>query len=144
MKKFLYWALTIAPIAYMWLIWELSSIPGDPNAQDTFAAVFKDSLHFIEFGILFWLFAFALAVHGKWTAGTSIAVVAVCLAYGAIDEIHQMFTPFRTSTWYDLFKDAVGITVSYIIMRVTYFASRKSRMHRFFQRLEMLDRRNGM
>ncbi|KZZ83866.1 VanZ family protein [Bacillus sp. SJS] len=142
MKKLLYWVLTIAPIAYMWLIWELSSIPGDPNAPFTFEAVFKDSLHLIEFGILYWLFAFALAVHGKWTAGTSLAIVIVCLSYGAIDEIHQMFTPFRTSTWFDLFKDAVGITVSYIIMRYTYFKSKDSRMYRFFQRLETLDRRN--
>ncbi|MGD6816569.1 VanZ family protein [Metabacillus sp. 113a] len=143
MKKLLYWVLTIAPVAYMWLIWTLSNIPGDPNAQNSFEAVFKDSLHLIEFGILYWLFAFALAIHGKWSERTSLMVVILCIAYGAADEIHQMFTPYRTATWFDLFKDALGVAVSFIIMRMTYFKSKESRMHRFFQRLEILDWRNG-
>ncbi|MTH53989.1 hypothetical protein GKZ89_11280 [Bacillus mangrovi] len=139
MKKAWYWVLTIAPIAYMWLIWMLSSVPGDPDAADTWEAAVKDSLHFIEFGILYWLFAFALIVHGKWSKQTSLLIVLVCIGYGAIDEIHQMYTPFRTATWFDLFKDAVGVTVSYLIMRWTYF----KRADHFLHKLELLNRRNG-
>ncbi|MCD7034638.1 VanZ family protein [Metabacillus sp. GX 13764] len=108
----------VLPFLYAGLIWYLSSRQGNPPS-DTFQfwEFFKDSLHLIEFGILYWLIFFAFAAHGRFTRGVSIAAIFVCILYGGIDEIHQLFTPLRSSTWIDLLKDAIGVLLSYYLIQ---------------------------
>lgn len=37
--------------------------------------------------------------------------IAITVAYGATDEIHQMFVPGRSAEWRDLIADAVGAAI---------------------------------
>ncbi|MFY4775217.1 VanZ family protein [Metabacillus sp. RGM 3146] len=144
MNRNVKWFFTIAPFLYAALIWYLSSQPGKPPSIGlTFWDVFKDSLHLIEFGILYWLIAFAFAAHGRFTAGVSAAMIFVCILFGGIDEIHQLFTPWRSTTWIDLFKDAIGVSVSYIILRNTYFTDKNTRMKKFISSLDQGGNHNG-
>lgn len=138
MKKPIYkWALTIAPILYMILIWILSSLPADAIIKTPFSfdRLMKESLHLIEFGILYWLIALAFAANGRWTAKASVLAALISILYGATDEIHQYFVPYRSATVIDLVKDAIGVLVSFYIMKVTYFAERPSFITSLFKKL---------
>ncbi|MFC7786701.1 MULTISPECIES: VanZ family protein [unclassified Rossellomorea] len=124
MKKLLKYVLTAAPFLYMILIWILSSNPDDAvirfpdNQLDRFI---KESLHLIEFGILYGLFVIALLAHGKLRFTLNFTVALISIFYGFVDEIHQSFVPYRSATLIDAAKDLIGVTVLFWIVNRTYF-----------------------
>lgn len=125
MKKFL-WVL---PLAYMALIWTLSSFPADEFVALTDLSldrIIKESLHLVEFGILYLLFALALYGNGQLTNKTSLLFAIIACLYGALDEIHQSFVPYRSATWIDLVKDVIGVTVAYYGVNRLYFLKKIS------------------
>ena len=124
MRILLKFALTAAPFLYMILIWIMSSNPDDavirfPN--DTWDRFIKESLHLIEFAILYGLFVLALLAHGKLRYTLNFAVALIAIFYGFIDEIHQSFVPSRSSTMIDAAKDLLGVTILFWIVNRTYF-----------------------
>lgn len=128
----LLWAL---PILYMAFIWVLSSLPTDtvielPDSElDGFI---KESLHLVEFAILYFLFVVALGFNGKLTLRTSLIVALISCMYGAIDEIHQSFYPYRSASWFDLLKDCIGVAAVWGHIRFHYFHRKKSVFNRIF------------
>ncbi|MCM3409880.1 VanZ family protein [Metabacillus litoralis] len=107
----------------MALIWTLSSFPADAivNTPFSFDSLLKESLHLIEFAILYWLIAFAFMAHGRWTERTSLIAAAIAILYGLTDEIHQSFVPARSATVIDFVKDTIGVLVSYYIAKRKFF-----------------------
>ncbi|MFV2047674.1 MULTISPECIES: VanZ family protein [Bacillaceae] len=120
MKKVIF---TLLPLLYMALIWTLSSFPADAivNTPFSFDSLLKESLHLIEFAILYWLIAFAFMAHGRWTERTSWIAAAIAILYGLTDEIHQSFVPARSATVIDFVKDTIGVLVSYYIAKRKFF-----------------------
>jgi VanZ family protein len=124
MKKIL-WLL---PIAYMALIWTLSSFPADEFValpDLSLDRIIKESLHLVEFGILYLLFVLALFGNGQLTKKTSLIFALIACLYGALDEIHQSFVPYRSATWIDLVKDVIGVTVASYFVNRFYFLKKK-------------------
>jgi VanZ family protein len=76
-------------------------------------------LHAVEYGILSLLCYRAF----RWAAWPAVAQQAVMLAivtasvYGITDEAHQLFVPFRESSWQDWLADTVGATIGAISWR---------------------------
>jgi len=70
-------------------------------------------LHAVEFGILALLCYRAF----RWAAGPVVARQALVLAivtasvFGLTDEVHQLFVPFRESSWQDWLADTVGAVI---------------------------------
>ncbi|MFC0272493.1 VanZ family protein [Metabacillus herbersteinensis] len=131
--------LTSLPIVYILFVWVLSSLPADAILDTSFSfdSLLKESLHLIEFAILYWLLAFSFASNRKWDEKMSIVAAVISISYGAIDEIHQYFVPYRSATVIDFVKDTIGVLVSYYIVRKTYFAMREgSIVTRVFRRIE--------
>ncbi|XQY91663.1 VanZ family protein [Metabacillus sp. HB246100] len=120
MKKFL---LTLAPLLYMGVIWTLSSFPADAIVETPFSFddLLKESLHLIEFAILYWLIAFALKAHNKWSERASIFAAIIAILYGLTDEIHQSFVPERSATIIDFVKDTTGVLISYYVAKRIWF-----------------------
>ncbi|UHA61336.1 VanZ family protein [Metabacillus litoralis] len=120
MKKAIF---TLLPLLYMALIWTLSSFPADAivNTPFSFDTLLKESLHLIEFAILYWLIAFAFIAHGRWTERTSLIAAAIAILYGLTDEIHQSFVLARSATVIDFVKDTIGVLVSYYIAKRKFF-----------------------
>ncbi len=112
-------------------------MPADAIIKTSFSFdnLMKESLHLIEFGILYWLIALAFAAHQSWTAKVSIAAAILSILYGATDEIHQYFVPYRSATVIDFVKDTIGVLVSFYMMKVTYFSKRPSFITTIFQKL---------
>ncbi|MDQ0162598.1 VanZ family protein [Bacillus alveayuensis] len=132
--------ITVLPFIYMGFIWYLSSQPADAVIETPFPFddVLKESLHLVEFGLLYWFFVLMLAVQQKLTAKTSMVAALISVLYGLIDEIHQAFVPSRSSTFIDFVKDTIGVAVSFYMMKVWYFQKRNGRFYQFFQLLSRL------
>ncbi|MBM7585277.1 VanZ family protein [Bacillus pakistanensis] len=124
MKAFVRWSLTMIPFLYMILIWVLSSLPDTAVIElpdDAFDRFFKESLHVIEFGILYSFFILALLAHDRLTYTANLFVALVAAFYGLVDEIHQSFIPYRSATIIDAVKDLIGVGISFWIVNRTYF-----------------------
>ncbi|WP_318506869.1 VanZ family protein [Bacillus sp. T3] len=97
----------------------------------------KESLHLIEFGILYWLLVVACLTTGRLTERASLICALVAAAYGVSDEIHQSFYPYRSATIIDLVKDWIGVSVSWYIVRQGFFRGvRFARVGKLFKRFQ--------
>lgn len=129
MRRFIYYVSWALPIAYMIAIWIMSGLPSNaivelPDSKTD--AFIKESLHLVEFAILYILFVIPLAIGGKLTLKTSLAVAIISAAYGVTDEIHQSFIPYRSATLIDVLKDWIGVIAAWGHVRYHYFYRKKS------------------
>jgi VanZ family protein len=129
MKSFIKLVLTLAPFIYMVIIWTLSSFPDTAVIElpsSKWDRIFKESLHVIEFAILYVLFVVALLAHNKLSYAVNLIAALAATFYGFIDEIHQSFVPFRSATLIDAAKDLFGVIVCYLLVKRTYFRETSS------------------
>jgi VanZ family protein len=94
----------------------VSSVPKVAEATELFRGCDK-VLHFIEYSVLGGALRYWTARHGKLVAGGGIA-------FGALDELHQMWIPNRIASFWDLTADAAGIVFGYVISK--YFIRREA------------------
>lgn len=85
----------------------------------------KESLHLVEFAILYLLLVGAMLTTGKFSFRLSLICGAIAAAYGLLDEIHQSFVPARSATVIDFVKDVTGVVAA------SYFVIRAYRKHGF-------------
>ena len=126
-RRLLAW---LPAIAYMALIWGLSSqsqaIPlPDLPCQDKGA-------HFIEYGVLAGLFAYAISRTWPQLNGLRTVVFSVLLAsgWGYIDELHQAFVPGRNSDARDWIADTLGAIAGVTIAALLDLVVRKVQAQR--------------
>ncbi|MGD6831925.1 VanZ family protein [Sutcliffiella halmapala] len=130
--------LKLAPFAYMALIWLLSSNPADSFVDTgmSWDNAFKESLHLIEFGILYVMLALFFLIDGKLTTKTNILCAAIAIAYGLTDEIHQSFVPARSATVIDFVKDTIGVLIAYFFIHHAYFGNRFKQLGNLLRKIE--------
>jgi VanZ family protein len=101
-------------VAYMALIFYLSSLPhpDEDLPKFLFEKLGDKFLHMIEYAVLAVLCCRAFRRAGSFAAGYAVlfAIVTASL-YGATDEVHQAFVPFRTATWLDWVADTAGSVI---------------------------------
>jgi VanZ family protein len=100
-----YW---VPALAYMALIWVLSSIPRTLPVE---LVRFQDKwIHLVEYAVLSVLYGFALLRTRPAWRRTSVFAFAALLAalWGVTDEIHQNFVPNRSADVLDAAADALG------------------------------------
>ncbi len=98
-------------LAYMALIWTLSSIP---KVAPLVVFRMQDKLaHLIEYGILGVLCCYSIARTWPEWRKPAVFVLAAFAAtlWGAIDEWHQSFVPNRNADVMDALADALGATI---------------------------------
>lgn len=123
--KILKWLLRLLPIAYMAAIWIMSSLPSNhfvelPDSQ--LDRTIKESLHLIEFAILYVLLVLALLTFRReFTPMLNVVCAVIAGLYGVTDEIHQSFYAYRSASWFDLVKDFTGIAVCFYFIRGALF-----------------------
>ncbi|MED1863921.1 VanZ family protein [Fictibacillus nanhaiensis] len=82
--------------------------------------------HLFEFGVLYLLFILLLLSYGSLTRKKERLSFIAAFSYGVIDEVHQMFVPYRSASVVDLIKNTIGITVVWYIIHQHYFYKTKS------------------
>jgi len=116
-----YWAPVVG---YAGLIFFLSaqSHPEEQLPSFLLKGISDKVLHAVEYAMLALLCYRAF----RWAAGPVVARQAVVLAivtasvFGLTDEVHQLFVPFRESSWQDWLADTVGATLAAVgVGRIT-------------------------
>lgn len=103
-------------LAVLWAaaIWRLSSGPIDVGAHLPLGRLLNNLAHGPVYALLAGALCFALPrrlTPFPWPVLTPLRVLAVLcftLAYGCLDEWHQMGSPGRHGSWADLFTDFAG------------------------------------
>lgn len=113
--------LRILPILYMIVIFILSSMPADAVVElPRWDSPIKESLHLVEFGILYLLLFLSALTFSEMTPKRNLILILVSSLYGLSDEIHQYFVPYRSATVIDLVKDVIGVLVASWILFGAY------------------------
>jgi VanZ family protein len=128
------WILRALPLLYMAAIWIQSSLPSNHFVElpdSGLDRTIKESLHLIEFAILYVLLVLAfLTRRGTFTPMWNFACALFAAFYGISDEIHQSFYPYRSASFFDLVKDFTGILVCYYFIRGALFGGKFGRLAR--------------
>ncbi|MDZ5471833.1 VanZ family protein [Bacillus sp. 31A1R] len=131
MKIIFKWTLRLLPIAYMIVIWVLSGLPHNAVVElpdSTIDRFFKESMHLVEFAILYLLLILAALTTNTFNAEISLVCAVIAALYGVVDEIHQSFVPYRSATFIDVFKDALGVLISYWFIQKGYFEGKSQKL----------------
>jgi VanZ family protein len=122
-----HWMAAWLPVAaYMALIFYVSSLPHpDENLPKFLFEKLGDKvLHVIEYAVLAALsYRAFLRAAGSYAARYAVVFAAAAASlYGATDEVHQAFVPFRTATSLDWVADTAGaiagaLTAQHVIER---------------------------
>ena len=150
-KSFIRFLLGLLPIIYMIFIW-LQSSHFNPESVYSLSNQVRieilllvgigfELFHFFQFGILYVLLTLACLSFGKFTKRVEIVLIVVSLTYGLVDEVHQMYVPFRSFSIDDLIKDGIGVLVVSLIIHKSYFSSKRSRMGAALRRVESISRK---
>ena len=102
---------TIAPFAWMGLIFYFSSKSGLPGPPEYWLDFIEKKLaHIAIYAILylFWIEFFIVnKIKTHW-----LTPILFCFAYAGTDEFHQIFTPTRTATLRDVGFDMLGVMIA--------------------------------
>lgn len=122
----------VYPLAYMVLIYVMSSIPGavDEGIEPLTVVLWlppsvQNLLHVPLFGVLSWLLCWAMRSWGiqRWIAITASIVVAV--AYGFLDEWHQYYVPGRYAAASDMLFNSIGAVIGvWVYLRAPHVLQR--------------------
>ncbi len=110
-----YWAPVFI---YCLLIFFQSSNPSPKNIP-TFPYSDK-MIHFIMYGVLAVLFYRAINTHSISSRIILISSIMFAGVYGASDEIHQSFVPFREAEFLDFVADIIGGIVGGVMCHVFF------------------------
>jgi VanZ family protein len=121
--------LWLPVVMYAAAIFLVSSMPSPPTPD----GVSDKSAHGAAYCGL-GLVVLRAAAGAEWAgirAGTSLAAVALTTAFGASDELHQMFVPGRSADVHDLAADATGAAAGVMAMwlAAAVIRRRKSRIY---------------
>jgi polysaccharide biosynthesis protein VpsQ len=129
-------SLSLIIVSYMVLIWFQSSHFNPEKLYYTsqtlhpliilFAGLLLESLHLIEFGILYMIIILFQLSFGYLSRRKELTAIIISFLYSVTDEVHQLFVPFRSFSVGDLIKNLIGILLMWMLVR--YLHKRKSKI----------------
>jgi polysaccharide biosynthesis protein VpsQ len=128
---------------YMFIIWIQSSY-FDPESLSTISSTLNQTLylligasleiaHLFQFGILYLFIILVFLSFGTLRRWQEVIAVIISLTYGIVDEIHQLYVPFRSFSIGDLLKDAIGVVVFWWVVHRSYFYKKDSKIGRWLR-----------
>ena len=77
-------------------------------------------LHVVEYAVLGGLCyrAFRWGLNGQVAARALLIAIVTASLYGVTDEVHQLFVPFRESSWQDWLADTIGAVIGALSCRI--------------------------
>jgi VanZ family protein len=116
LKKRKVWLVYIPLIIYWVFLFIATSLP----VERLPSIGFTDKInHLIAYFILAVLLNLTLIYQRKSQLlfeKAPIATIVICLFYGALDEVHQLFVPGRSAETLDWFADALGTTAAVLLI----------------------------
>jgi VanZ family protein len=116
LKKRKVWLVYIPLVVYWLVLFTATTLP----VERLPSVGFTDKInHFIAYFILAVLVNLTLIYQRKFRflfEKASIATIIICLFYGALDEVHQMFVPGRFAETLDWVADASGTSLGVLVI----------------------------
>lgn len=110
----LYYLPVVAWGGMIYILSSESALPGPESADLDF--IFKKLAHIFVYAVLYFLLYRAVNL-GKKEGRNLVLPLLLAIAYALTDEIHQRFTPGRTSTLRDIGFDFLGMSVVWLRLR---------------------------
>ncbi len=110
------WVRVVAVIAWMGLIFWLSSFHTLPKTAPGIGDIQNVLGHFGAYGILAALVFWMLSPLVRSSQSRTVITMVVVLAYGISDEFHQSFVPGRTPDIKDILVDVIGAACMLVVM----------------------------
>jgi polysaccharide biosynthesis protein VpsQ len=135
LKRMLFICLTIFYMALIWFqsshfnpenLAELSSMISMPII--VFLGLGLELAHLIQFGLLYLCIIIVFISFGTMKTWHEITAATIALGYGVLDEIHQLYVPFRSFSFGDLLKDTIGVLVFWWVVHKSYFNKKTSKI----------------
>lgn len=106
------------PIALMATLWWSSSRELTATAPNVLRSLLHNAMHVVAYcalgaSLLLWL---GRVVDGVSSRRAATASVALSIAYGVVDEIHQSFVRGRTCSVVDVVSDALGAVLGVTVV----------------------------
>jgi VanZ family protein len=117
-----FWWLVSGAVAIA--IFVASSIPGNRFTLPTFELADK-VLHAIAYAGLGGALGLALATPARSPRRIAVLAAAIATGYGVTDELHQLITPFRTSTVSDAVADLIGAVIGATVAAALVYRRRR-------------------
>lgn len=126
-----YWRI-IFPIFFVIVIWIFSDMSGDNSNNKSLYwaemfgmsnAAMRTFAHFVLFGALgFSISSFVKGLHSSVFPTTSLVLypIVLCVAYGAIDEVHQLTIVGRNGTIGDVLIDSLAGVIGTLIYIIVF------------------------
>ena len=128
----------LVTIGYMSLIWIQSSWFNPEELGELtsllnqfvflFIGATLEFAHLFQFGLLYLCIVLVFLSFGSLQSWQELTAVFIALAYGVVDEVHQLYVPFRSFSVVDLIKDALGVWVFWLVVHKSYFVNSKSKI----------------
>ncbi len=144
--------LRVLPVIYMFGIWLQSSFFNPENIGQISNKITHEMIimfgvafelaHLIQFGILYLLLIIAYLTFGDLNKRIEHVAIVISIGYGLIDELHQLFVPFRSFSIIDLIKDVIGVYVIWYLVKKYYYKNSRSKLGSVLKSVTILSNRN--
>jgi polysaccharide biosynthesis protein VpsQ len=142
LKRLFFIFLTISYMAFIWI----QSSYFDPESLVGFSSSLNKSVfiligaslelaHLFQFGLLYLCIVIVFLSFGRLRTWQEVTAAIIALAYGLVDEIHQLYVPFRSFSIADLLKDTIGIFVFCWVVHRSYFYKKDSKIGNWLRSL---------
>lgn len=141
-KRTIFILLTISYMAFIWI----QSSRFDPESLAGITSSINRTVflligaglefaHLFQFGLLYLFIILIFSSFGMVKTWHEVTAAVIALVYGVVDEVHQLFVPFRSFSWLDLFKDVIGILFFWWWVHKSYFTNKHSKFGNWLKRL---------
>lgn len=142
--------LVFLTLIYMSLIW-IQTSRFDPESLTPISSTLNKSVylligaslefaHLFQFGLLYLCIILVFLSFGSLRRWQEVIGVIIALSYGLVDEIHQLYVPFRSFSVIDLLKDSIGVFVFWWWINYSYFYKKNSRVGQWLRSVNKVTR----
>jgi polysaccharide biosynthesis protein VpsQ len=142
LKKLFFIFLAISYVVFIWIqsgYFDPESLVGISSTLNRTVYLFigasLEFAHLFQFGLLYLCIVLIFLSFGRLRTWQEVTAAVIALAYGIVDEIHQLYVPFRSFSIGDLLKDAIGIVVFWWVVHRSYFYKKSSKLGRWLRSL---------
>lgn len=125
-------------IGYIYLIW-IQSSHFNPESLAGLTMIFSrpvnlligaslEFTHLFQFGLVYLCIIIVFLSFGNMKIWQEVIAIVIAIAYGVIDEIHQLYVPFRSFSLMDLLKNVIGILFFVGVIHRSYFYKKDSKI----------------
>jgi polysaccharide biosynthesis protein VpsQ len=140
LKRLVFIFLTICYMAFIWI----QSSYFDPESLVGISSSLSRSVflligaalelaHLFQFGLLYLCIILVFLSFGRLRTWQEVTAAVIALGYGIVDEIHQLYVPFRSFSIGDIVKDIIGIFVFWWLVHRHYYFKKSSKFGRWLR-----------